>query len=126
MVESNGTAVRTYASARQFLDSFNASQFGCLVVEVQLTGMSGLELQEHLRDQGIALPAIVVTAGGNVPTAVRAIRNGAIAFLEKPLREEELWENIRKAFDRHRKYTEHKAHQAELKARLARLAQQED
>lgn len=77
-------AVRSFPSAEEFLDAVNGTRAGCLIVESDLPGISGLDLQDTLYSRGIDLPVIVLSQEGTVPTAVRAIRAGAIDFIEKP------------------------------------------
>src|ERR1700682_2418502 len=84
LVRSKGVGVASYASAEAFLADFDPTQTGCLVVDVRMTGMGGLELQDALAARSIRLPVIVVTGFGDIPTAVRAMQSGAFAFLEKP------------------------------------------
>jgi two-component system response regulator FixJ len=84
LLEASGYAVRSFASARTFLDDVESLDFGCLIVDLQMPEMDGLELQRHLGERGIKLPAVVVTAHGDVATAVQAMRAGAIDFVEKP------------------------------------------
>jgi two-component system, LuxR family, response regulator FixJ len=80
-----------------FLDAYDAAQPGCLVLDMMMPGMNGLELQRELLDRGIEIPVIVLTGYGDVPTAVRALKNGAVEFLEKPFNDDVLLEQIRLA-----------------------------
>jgi two-component system response regulator FixJ len=84
LLDMSGYAARTFVSAQAFLETAAALDFGCLVVDLQMPGMTGLELQQQLVERGIKLPVIVVTAHGDIATAVRAMRAGAIDFVEKP------------------------------------------
>jgi two-component system, LuxR family, response regulator FixJ len=97
LVKSKGVRVASYASAEEFLADFDPAQGGCLVVDVRMTGMGGLELQEALAERNSRLPVIVITGFGDVPTAVRAMQAGASTFLEKPCRAPELWAAIQRA-----------------------------
>ena len=90
-------AVRSFPSAEEFLDRVNGVKTGCLIIESDLPGISGLDLQETLRRQGIDLPVIVLSRQGTVPTAVRALRAGAIDFIEKPFIPHVLVRQVRKA-----------------------------
>ena len=110
MLGSQGLVVRAYTSGEQFLEDFDRSQCGCLVIDVQTSGMGGLDFQEHLRAEGISLPVIVVAARGNVRMAVRAIRSGAVDFLEKPYRAYELSQSIRKALRQRPSHLASEAH----------------
>ena len=125
LVEAHGVRARTYASAEQFLDDFDRSQLGCLVTDVRMAGMSGLNLLERLKTERADLPIIVISQYGDVPMAVEAMRAGAVIFLEKPPREGELWENIRRAIDRHRVCRGEQAERDEVEARLAQLTPEE-
>ena len=78
LIKSRGLAVQTFASAEEFLEGFDRVQRGCLIVDVRMTGMSGLDLQEEMNAQEIKIPAIVITGFADVPLAVRAMRSGAV------------------------------------------------
>lgn len=88
LLETSGYIVGAYPSAQSFLDAVDGLGFGCLIVDLQMPEMDGLELQRRLTERGIKLPVIMVTAHGDVATAVRAMRAGAIDFVEKPFTEE--------------------------------------
>jgi two-component system response regulator FixJ len=97
MLGPQGLAVKAYSSAERFLEGFDRSQCGCLVVDVQTAGMGSLELQERLRAEEIHLPVIAVATRSNVRMAVHAIRHGAVDFLEKPYGDYELCQSIHRA-----------------------------
>jgi FixJ family two-component response regulator len=98
LVETLGVPVQTFHSGASFLDSYDPAQPGCLVLDVMMGGgMSGLELQKELNDRQIEIPVIVLTGYGDVPTAVRALKNGAVEFLEKPFDGEVLLDQVRRA-----------------------------
>ena len=99
LLQSEGLSVATYATAEAFLDTYDPSQPGCLVLDVSLPGMSGLELQDALRARGITLPVVIVTGYGEAATKARALRAGALDFIEKPLSVELLLGRIRQAFE---------------------------
>jgi RNA polymerase sigma factor (sigma-70 family) len=99
LVETLGVPVQTFHSGASFLDSYDPSQPGCLVLDVMMGGMSGLELQKELNERNIEIPVIVLTGYGDVPTAVRALKNGAVEFLEKPFDGEVLLEQVRRALE---------------------------
>jgi two-component system, LuxR family, response regulator FixJ len=99
LVETLGVPVQTFHSGASFLDSYDPSQPGCLVLDVMMGGMTGLELQKELNERNIEIPVIVLTGYGDVPTAVRALKNGAIEFLEKPFDGEVLLEHVRRALE---------------------------
>jgi two-component system response regulator FixJ len=94
-----GLEVRTFTGAMPFLSQYNPSQPGCLVLDVRMSGMSGLELQAKLRDLGWRIPIIVITGHGDVPMAVEAMKAGAMDFIEKPFRDQVLLDSIQKAID---------------------------
>lgn len=125
MVRTAGTTVKTFDSAEAFLADFDPGQWGCLVTDVRMGGMSGLELQERLREQGISLPVVLISGYADVPTAVSAMRGGAVTFLEKPCTEEELQGSITKAVAWHRQHRRVESQRAELQSRLARLSAEE-
>jgi two-component system response regulator FixJ len=99
LVETLGVSVQTFHSGISFLDSYDPVKPGCLVLDVMMAGLSGLELQQELNERQIKIPVIVLTGYGDVPTAVRALKNGAIEFLEKPFDGEALLEQIRRALE---------------------------
>jgi two-component system response regulator FixJ len=94
-----GLEVRTFTSAGQFLAHYSPAQNGCLVLDVRMSGMSGLELQAKLRDLGGRIPIIIITGHGDVPMAVEAMKAGAMDFIEKPFRDQVLLDSIQKAID---------------------------
>lgn len=94
LVESVGLAARSYGSGRAFLAGYEPSQPGCLVTDMRMPEMSGLELQERLSRRGVDLPVIVMTAYGDVTTAVRAMKKGAVDFVEKPFNEQNMLDLI--------------------------------
>lgn len=111
LMESNHIDVRTFASAAEFIDCYRGEP-GCLVLDVRLPGMSGLELQEYLRRKGIDIPIVFSSAHGDIPTAVSAIKGGAVDFIQKPFSYREVLGIIEKAFRR----------DGELRALAGRLA----
>jgi two-component system response regulator FixJ len=94
-----GLEVRTFPSAGQFLSEYDSLQPGCLVLDVRMSGMSGLELQAKLRERGWHIPTIIITGHGDVPMAVEAMKAGAMDFIEKPFRDQVLLDSIQKAID---------------------------
>lgn len=95
MLSSAGFTTRCYTSGKEFIDTYTPGTRDCLLLDVNMPGMSGLELQQKLNEKRIKIPTIVITAHGNVTTAVSAMKNGALDFLEKPYREDEIIEKIR-------------------------------
>ena len=125
MISSRGLATRSYASAEEFLDDFDPLWHGCLVADMRMTGISGLELQQRLLQQQISLPVIIITGYGDVPSATTAMRHGAVTFLQKPCPEQELWESICTVLDQDRQHLEEETRLEELRGRFSRLTPQE-
>lgn len=126
LLESVGIDVACYESAEDFLERYDAQMRGCLLLDVRMPGMSGLQLHEKLREESIKLPVIIVTAHSDVPMAVAAMRNGAFDLIEKPYNDQLLIDRVREAIDRDR--TEHHEHlqEAAVRERLAELSPRED
>ena len=97
LLESAGLLVETYETAQAFLHAFQPKRPGCLVLDVRMPGLSGLDLQEQLHAQHITLPIIIITGHGDVSMAVRAMKGGAIDFIEKPFSEQLLLDRIHQA-----------------------------
>jgi two-component system response regulator FixJ len=97
LVETLGVPVQTFHCAVSFLDAYDPSMPGCLVLDMMMPGMSGLELQQELNARGIDIPVIVLTGYADVATAVRTLKGGAVEFLEKPFNDDVLLEQIRLA-----------------------------
>lgn len=94
LVESAGRRVEQYASADSFLEHYRPDQAGCVLTDVRMPGLGGLQLQETLKQRGYAIPVIIMTAYGDVSTAVRAMKAGAVDFLEKPYSDQALLDLI--------------------------------
>jgi len=103
-LESNGLTVRAYNSAKSFLGAYQPDWSGCLVLDYNMPDMNGLELQQVLAERGVRLPIIFLTGQANVPTAVQAIKDGAITLLEKPAENEVLLGLIQEALLRDAEY----------------------
>ncbi|MEW4563445.1 response regulator [Bremerella sp. JC770] len=97
LIRSLGLQVETFASAEQYLQSFDASRPGCVVTDMRMLGLSGLELQEQLVEMGERIPVILISAHANMQIAVKAMRNGAITFLEKPCQQQEIIDAVNEA-----------------------------
>jgi len=97
LVGTMNVRMETYASAGEFLDRFDSSSHGCMLVDLRLSDINGLALLERLRERKVRLPVIMISAYADVPTAVRAMKTGAVDFLEKPCREQQLWEAVHEA-----------------------------
>ena len=99
-VESMGLSSKSYRSAAAFLQEYDESTPGCVISDYPMAGMNGMDLQTHLLGARCRVPVIIVTAHGNIPVTVRALRNGAVTLLEKPCGNQELWSAIREALAR--------------------------
>ena len=125
LAESVGLHLVSYASAQEFLDAFQPGTPGCLLLDVRMPGMSGLDLQERLNAQGIDIPVIILTAHGDVPMAVRALKAGALDFLEKPFSDQVLLDQVNLALDHDKNNRAKKAANAELLQRVQALSPRE-
>lgn len=97
LIESVGLQVGCYESASTFLDAFNRDIPGCLILDVRMPGISGLDLQESMITQSMTLPVIIVTGHADVPMAIRAMKNGAFDFIEKPYNDQYLLDRVQEA-----------------------------
>jgi FixJ family two-component response regulator len=102
LIKSLGLAPTVLGSAREFLDKYDPAQPGCLVLDVRMPEMSGLELQEQLNRQGAVIPVIFITGHGDVSMAVEAMQAGAFDFLQKPFRDQDLIDRIQRALEKDR------------------------
>jgi two-component system response regulator FixJ len=122
---SAGRAVRTYASAECFLAALPQTMDGCIVVDVRMPGMDGLQLQEHLTAQGVHLPVVVVTGHADIALAVRAMKAGARDFIEKPYTNERMIEAVTAALASGRLDLTRARRTSEARARVGRLSARE-
>ena len=125
LIESVGVAVESFSSADAFLAAYEPGRPGCLVLDVRMPGMSGLELQEHLSSQNIRVPAVIITGHGDVPMAVRAMKAGAIDFIEKPFNDEALLDAIRRALAFEAQQRTEQYEHREIEARIDHLTPRE-
>ena len=125
LVETLGVPVQTFHCAVSFLDAYDASMPGCLVLDMMMPGMNGLELQRALIERGIEIPVIVLTGYADVPTAVRALKSGAVEFLEKPFNDDVLLEQIRKALALDTRRRSERGSLEIVRERMARLTRRE-
>jgi len=100
LVRSVGLEVETHDSAQSFLDAFDPTQPGCVLLDIRMPGMSGLDLLSRLRGEGALIPIIIITGHGDVPMAVRALKAGAIDFLEKPFNDQVMLDCVHHALER--------------------------
>ena len=122
LVRSMGIRAEAFCSAEEFLENYVDGRPACLVTDVRMLGMSGLELQERLRELDIHLPVVVMTAYARTPLTVRAMQGGALTLLEKPFEEDELWDEIRKGLAEDAKRRAAHQRRRELGRRIERLS----
>ncbi len=125
LLESAGLAIETYASGEEFLAVYDPERPGCLVLDVRLQHSSGLDLQDELRRRKVMLPIIVITGHGNVPASVRALKAGAVDFLQKPVPPQLLLERVGTALDIDRQARALTQERAVVMQRLALLTPRE-
>ena len=125
LIESVGLVVETFSSPREFLDTYKPDRPGCLVLDVRLPEMSGLEVQEWLQARGIRLPVIMITAYGEISLAVRAMKGGARDFLEKPFSDQVLLDRIQQCIEEDAKNRKQNSFRAEIDARSTTLTRRE-
>ena len=125
LVSSVGLRVESFPSALEFLDSYEPSSDGCLVLDIRMPGMSGLELQERLRERRIDMPIVMITGFGDVPMAVRALKRGAVDFLEKPFTDQDLLDRIHEAIEEDRLRRRERRRRDDIDGRIARLTSRE-
>jgi two-component system response regulator FixJ len=125
LLKSAGLTTRAYPSAAEFLAAHDDGQPGCLLLDVRMPGMSGLELQDELNRRGAIIPVIFITGHGDVPMAVEAMRRGAMDFLQKPFRDEDLIDRVNRALARDRDNRGQLEARDAIRGRMARLTPRE-
>jgi two-component system response regulator FixJ len=125
LIESVGLSVESFASADEFLRSYYPGRAGCLLLDVRMPGMSGLELQDYLNQHQIEIPVIIITGHGDVHMAVRAMKSGAVDFIEKPFNDEMLLDAIRNALTLDDRRREQRSAKAAIAERLEQLTPRE-
>ena len=125
LLRSAGFAVETFASAQEFLARPPSDLPGCLVLDVRLPGLSGLDLQQQMAELNIEMPIVFITGHGDVPTSVRAMKAGAVEFLTKPFGERDLLDAIRQAIDRDQAARRQHAELSDLRRRHGSLTPRE-
>jgi len=125
LLNSVGLTTRALSSATEFLDTYKPSQSGCLVLDVRMPGMSGLELQQQLNLRGAAIPVIFITGHGDVPMAVEAMQHGAFDFVQKPFRDQDLIDRIQRALERDARGRIALAQHARIRQRIESLTPRE-
>jgi len=125
LLESVDLKVKTFPSAADFLNEYDPLDPGCVVLDIRMPGMSGIDLQEQLQARDISIPVIVVTASGDVPTAVRAMKAGAVELFEKPFSHQDLLNEIQRAIDDDAKNRESISERLAILERLKQLSPRE-
>ena len=125
LLNTVGYKTAAFASPKEFLDKFKPNTGGCLVLDIRMPGMSGLELQQHLNRMGSLLPVIFVTGHGDVPMAVQAMKEGAFEFLQKPFRDQDLLDRINHAFEQDKEIRSTLARRADVLRRFESLTPRE-
>jgi two-component system, LuxR family, response regulator FixJ len=125
LLKSLGLATRAYGSAPEFLAEFDPQRRGCLVLDIRMPGMSGLDLQQELNARGALVPIIFMTGHGDVPMAVEALQQGAMDFLQKPFRDQDLLDRIHRAIERDRAGRELLGNRERIRARIDSLTPRE-
>jgi len=125
LIRSVGLKVETFASAQEFLQSERPDVAACLILDVRMPGLSGLELQRELTEASIHIPIIFITGHGDIPMSVRAMKAGAVEFLTKPFRDQDLLDAIQQALDRDRHARSQQADSADLRSRYQSLTPRE-
>jgi len=125
LLRSVGWRVKMFSTAQEFLDCRRPDGPACIVLDIRMPGLSGLDLQEKLSTTGLDMPVIFVTGHGTVPMSVRAMKAGAIDFLQKPIDDQILLDAILRAIDQDRRTTEERAERRELEVRLESLTPRE-
>src|SRR4026208_872499 len=125
LIRSVGLGVETFASAHEFLQSSRPDVPACLILDVRMPGLSGLDLQRDLTAANIHIPIIFITGHGDIPMSVRAMKDGAVEFLTKPFRDQDLLDAIHQALDSDRAASEQRAKAAELRRRYESLTPRE-
>jgi two-component system response regulator FixJ len=122
---SIGLSHEAYASALDFLEHFNPDRHSCLVADIRMPGLSGLELQQRLNEQRAEVPIIFITGHGDVPMAVSAMKSGATDFIQKPFRDQDLIDRIHKALDQDKSRRAKRSEEQSIRARIALLTPRE-
>ena len=125
LMRSVGLGVETFSSAQEFLQSTRPDVPACLILDVRMPGLSGLDLQRALEEANIHIPIIFITGHGDIPMSVRAMKAGAVEFLTKPFRDQDLLDAIQQALERDRHARSQQADSAELRKRYQSLTPRE-
>ncbi|HEV8072002.1 MAG TPA: response regulator [Planctomycetaceae bacterium] len=125
LIQLIGLPVRTFPSAASFLDTYQPGDAGCLILDIQMRGMSGLDLQQELIRRSFDIPIIVLTGYGDVPSAIRALKTGAVEFLEKPVEDDVLLNHVRRALALEAQHRSQRTEHDIVRERIGRLTPRE-
>jgi len=125
LLESVGLAVRTFANAAEFLEAYVPGSPGCLVLDIRMPGISGLQLQDQLASRGIGMPVIFLTGHGDVPMAVAAVKKGAVDFIQKPYNDQQLLDLVSSALKRDVEVREQEARSRQVASLVASMTPRE-
>ncbi|MCW8945703.1 MAG: response regulator transcription factor [Sedimenticola sp.] len=125
LMESVGLNVELFSSATLFLEQFDETRPGCIVLDVRMPGISGLDLQMQLAEKPLCPPIIIITGHGDVPMAVRAVQAGAVDFIEKPFNDQALLDSVHRALEQDAQQRGEASHIADIQQRLSRLTPRE-
>jgi FixJ family two-component response regulator len=125
LMKSVNLNAQAFGSAQEFLQAYQTAEPGCLILDIRMPGMSGLELQDALNERGAVIPVIFITGHGDVPMAVEAMRNGAFDFLQKPFRDQDLIDRIQQAMVRDKETRASLQEHTRIRACIAALTPRE-
>ncbi len=125
MVKQEGIPVKAFADAKTFLAACRKEIYGCIIIDVQMPGMDGMQLQAELLERGMLLPIVFLTGHGDIPMSVRAIKAGAVDFLTKPFTRERLMVSVRQALQESERILKNVEDVQECKSTLERLTKRE-
>jgi len=125
LLQSVGLPTESYSSAQAFLERFDPRRPGCLILDIRMKGMSGLDLQDRLSQEPLRPPVIIITGHGDVPVAVRAVKAGAVDFLEKPFNDQALLDGVHRALQQDAERRGQVSRLEEIRSRLERLTPRE-
>jgi len=125
LMASVGLPAETFASGQEYLEQFDPERPGCLLLDIRMPGMSGLELQEKLAQRSLHPPIVIITGHGDVPMAVRAVKAGAVDFIEKPFHDQTLLDSVHRAIEQDANRRGEAMRLADIQSRLERLTPRE-
>jgi len=125
LLRSAGHEAKTFTSAFEFLESDHPDAPGCLVLDIKMPKVSGLELQDRLAEKGISFPIIFITGHGTVPASVKAFKGGAMDFLQKPFKDREILGAVSRGIEKHRRLRQEQKEMETLRSRLENLTPRE-